>query len=637
VVDIAECREIYEKARKQGQKEYNTRVSRGENGHLAVLGDRLGQCDVLAYVKQPLRDISVDRVAGTYTASRAQSFSAGFMPLHQLNSEFASKWTRLCCAHLNEGIRDPITVYEYLWRYYVVEGNKRVSVLKYYGAVSFSAEITRIIPRLDSDNLDTRRYHAFLEYARNGLFQELELSDPDRYERLYRQERRLLAELPEDEHPDFNRMYRFFEDCCHKAGCTMPVGDAFAEYLHIYCFPLHITADELQSRIVRLKPQLKLIENPEPPMLILDREQEETPLLRQIFSNRRRANLVFAYGPGRTADNWLGAHERGRLAMQEALGERVTSSCIDGLVQGNAYNILTERAADADVLFVTSSVLVNPALRFSLDHPECLTLLYSSARGDRLLPTYFGRYYEAVFLCGVAAGLYTRTGMTAYVTPKVLPPRYTSDINAFALGVRSVNRTARVILSTRGVEPYDNETCAGAIRELAQAGTDVVLTPLYNGLRTREGIPENIFSALFSLDRDGPADFLAAPGWNWEVFYTAIAESYLSGGLEVLKSYRRGDAAVTGFWWGLGSGVIDFKLPESDGLSEPGNVSGWAPPTTDNLLRYLRGSIRRGLYNPFHGPVTDQTGVLRIPPHTDPPPLEIMRMDWYEQSVELWE
>ena len=49
-------------------------------------------------------------------------------------------------AHLEEGIRDPIKVYEYMNRFYVQEGNKRVSVLKCVGAVSVMAEVIRILP-----------------------------------------------------------------------------------------------------------------------------------------------------------------------------------------------------------------------------------------------------------------------------------------------------------------------------------------------------------------------------------------------------------------------------------------------------------------------------------------------------------
>ena len=137
---------------------------------------------MLAYVQQPTMEIPLSSIVGTYTSGRSHSFSANFMPLHNEVSEFASKWTALCVAHVSEGLRDPIEVYEYMWQYYVVEGNKRVSVLKYYGAATFRAQITRMIPQLNEDDPNTALYYAFLRYDKNGLFKGIRMSRPENYE-----------------------------------------------------------------------------------------------------------------------------------------------------------------------------------------------------------------------------------------------------------------------------------------------------------------------------------------------------------------------------------------------------------------------------------------------------------------------
>ena len=98
-----------------------------------------------AEVQLGLVSIPIDRIAGTKSKGRSQSFSKGFYPILKENTEFASKWISLCSAHLNEGIREPIKAYEFMNRFYVEEGNKRVSVLKYFGAVSVPAYVIRII------------------------------------------------------------------------------------------------------------------------------------------------------------------------------------------------------------------------------------------------------------------------------------------------------------------------------------------------------------------------------------------------------------------------------------------------------------------------------------------------------------
>ena len=64
------------------------------------------------------------------------------MPLLDEDTEFAQKWNALCDAHLSVGIRDPIKAYEYMNKFYVEEGNKRVSVMKYYEAMSIPRSVT---------------------------------------------------------------------------------------------------------------------------------------------------------------------------------------------------------------------------------------------------------------------------------------------------------------------------------------------------------------------------------------------------------------------------------------------------------------------------------------------------------------
>ena len=67
------------------------------------------------------------------------------MPLLEPDTEFAGKWSNLCDAHLEEGIHTPIIAYEFLNKFYVQEGNKRVSVLKYFDAVRIAGTVTRLV------------------------------------------------------------------------------------------------------------------------------------------------------------------------------------------------------------------------------------------------------------------------------------------------------------------------------------------------------------------------------------------------------------------------------------------------------------------------------------------------------------
>ena len=624
-----QARQEYDRALRQGRREYSALTGRGERGILPVLDELTQENRIMAYIKQPSREIPMSSVAGTYTSGRAHSFSAGFMPLHDEETEFASKWISLCAIHMTEGLRDPIQVYEYLWNYYVIEGNKRVSVLKHFGAPSVRADITRMIPQLDADDPNTATYYAFLRYDRKGLFKNIRLSAPERYETLAATEQALYEQLTPDEREDinFNSMYLRFEIAYAGAGSSLSLGEAFLEYMKVYGFIQNDPISLVTERVLSLKPQLQLAEIPDKePTLLLD-VQEEGPapgLISRLFSGRKTADVLFAYEEGRTEDNWTGAHEKGRLEMQEALGDEVHSEVLDGLTPDNAYELITEHAKDKDLLIITSSRLAAAALRFSLENPSCITLIYSRARQDSRLNTYYGRYYEPVFLCGVAAGLATESGKVSYVTPQVSGVRHTSDINAFALGVKSVRPSADVYLIMKGVSPSEPGTCELGIRQSVTLGCDIALTPDYPGL-SMEGTPETSFSYLLRLhDLGAPSEYLAAPAWNWGRYYTEIVKGYLSNSLEFLRLIdRRDEPSVTGFWWGLASGVLEFRTRE------------FLHPMSNNLLQYMRSSIQLGRFKPFRGPIADDKGIEQVAAHSALRPYDILSMTWLADFIKV--
>lgn len=138
--------EDYRAALRSGQRAYRACVAQGKTPFLEVLDEELMGVDIVAQEPLGLVDIPAESIVGTKTSGRHTAFAANFMPLLDEDTEFASKWSHLCDAHLEEGIHTPIIAFEYLNRFYVQEGNKRVSVLKYYGAVKIPGTVTRLVP-----------------------------------------------------------------------------------------------------------------------------------------------------------------------------------------------------------------------------------------------------------------------------------------------------------------------------------------------------------------------------------------------------------------------------------------------------------------------------------------------------------
>ncbi|MBQ5599492.1 MAG: ParB N-terminal domain-containing protein, partial [Lachnospiraceae bacterium] len=154
----------YSIALKRGQKAYRQDIAEGRQPYLKVLDEILEINPTAGETDLGLVEIPMDRIAGTKTAGRTRAFASNFMPLLE-SGEFAEKWSNLYRAHKNEGIQEPVIACEYLNEYYIIEGNKRVSVLKYSGAATVPGYVTRIIPAY-SDEKQIRIYYEFMEFSR---------------------------------------------------------------------------------------------------------------------------------------------------------------------------------------------------------------------------------------------------------------------------------------------------------------------------------------------------------------------------------------------------------------------------------------------------------------------------------------
>ena len=155
--------EDYIKAYKMGKKDYQARMMRGEVPTLKVLDDILPSRGSYSEVPLGLVQIPIDQIVGTKSGGRSSAFSGNFMPILRENTEFAYKWSVLIDSHLKEGIHDPVKAYEYMNKFYIEEGNKRVSVLKYCDAVSVPGNVTRILPAR-TDQKENKIYYEFVDF-----------------------------------------------------------------------------------------------------------------------------------------------------------------------------------------------------------------------------------------------------------------------------------------------------------------------------------------------------------------------------------------------------------------------------------------------------------------------------------------
>lgn len=602
--------EDYKKALKLGQKEYQACVSKGEYPYLQVLDEILANADVEGEVSLGLVQIPIDLIVGTKSAGRTTAFAPNFMPLLSSVSEFASKWSALCQAHLNEGIRDPIKAYEFMNHFYVVEGNKRVSVLKYFNAASIPGVVTRIIPKR-SDTKENKIYFEFLDFYRHTEINDIYFSKEGSYKKLLS----ILDKDPEEDwspefRMDFRSLFNRFQSAYNaKGGKKLPItsGDAFLAFLNIYGYEAckDKMPAELKSDIAKIWDEIVLQKQDLPVDLVMTPKEgtKKAPILTRILTPSSKIKVAFVHDKSAETSSWTYAHELGRLYVEEVLKDQVETCCVENVNLNNAEMILNEMAIDDNkIIFTTTPQLLQPSLKFAIDHPDIKILNCSLNTSHRYIRTYYARMYEAKFLIGAIAGAMCDTGKIAYIADY---PIYgtISNINAFALGVKMVNPRTKVYLEWSKVK---------------EKKTDYIHSDGISFVSNQDMIIPNTPSRDFGLCYTGNGEpmNLAMPVWHWGKLYEKLIRSVLDSTWKSESSEK-----AVNYWWGMSAGVIDIIYSKS------------LPIGTRRLIDLLRHTISTGDFRPFSGILYGQNGIMHNAPNQDISPENIATMDWLVENV----
>ena len=376
--------EDYKSALRAGQRAYRARIARGQSPYLAVLDDVLKGVDIVAQEPLGLVEIPSDSLVGTKTSGRHTAFSYDFMPLLEPDTEFAVKWSNLCDAHLEEGIHTPIIAFEYMNQFYVQEGNKRVSVLKYYGAVKIPGTVTRLIPAR-TDKLENKIYYEFLDFYKLSKVNYVHFSKLGGYSKLQTLVCKASGEAwSEDDRLNFAAFYTMFHQQFEALGGTsmgLTTGDALLVYLSVYRYAdaCESTPTKVRENLARLWDEVKILAEPHAVELLLEPKQSSEPLLSKlnIFSSRpSELRVVFLHEHNAQTSAWVRGQDKGRAALVKAFPDKLYVSCRENVnPEVDAEQVLEEVAHDhADIVFTTSARM----------HTACLCLLYTSDAADEL-------------------------------------------------------------------------------------------------------------------------------------------------------------------------------------------------------------------------------------------------------------
>ena len=608
--------EDYRSAQRAGQRAYRANVARGQSPYLAVLDDILTDVDIVAQEPLGLVDIPAESIVGTKTAGRHTAFASNFMPLLDDDTEFAVKWSNLCDAHLEEGIHTPIIAFEYLNKFYVQEGNKRVSVLKYYEAVKIPGTVTRLIPA-KNDTLENKLYYEFLDFYKFSRINYVSFSRLGGYAKLQTLACKATGEAwTDDDRLNFSSLYTMFSQQFYALGggsLGLTPGDALLVYLSVYRYAdaCESTPTKVRENLARLWDEVKILAEPHAVELLLEPKQSSEPLLSKlnIFSSRpSELRVVFLHEHNAQTSAWVRGQDKGRAALVKAFPDKLYVSCRENVnPEVDAEQVLEEVAHDhVDIVFTTSARMHTACLKVAAQHPKTRFLNCSLNAPHPLVRTYYPRTYEVTYLLGMLAGIVSHSDKVGYVAAN---PVYgvPAAINAFAQGVRAVRPDSRVVLRWACLQepgkPLDFSDCPDI--ELFYACSPFEPT----GSAREYGLCRRM--------PDGSIQPVALPVWKWEVFYIGIIRSIFEGTWDSGSSGK-----AINYWWGFRSDAERLDYYET------------LPKGTQQLLDLLEKNLAANEFPIFPAGIFAQGHIPKAPTADTYTPKELMEMDWLGECVE---
>lgn len=609
--------QYYKEALKLAQREVRACAAQGVHPYLLQLDDFLPSERLNTGTSAGAKWVPSELIIGTRSHGRANAFARNFMPLLGDGSEFAAKWSALCDAHIEDGIRDPILCYEYMNRFYVEEGNKRVSVLKFFGAPTVYAKIIRIPPEQNGSR-EVELYNTFLEFNRRSGMNLPEFSKPASYAKL----QRLLGMEPdyiwtEDERKDFTAAYYRFREAFAPNGDRLDrwnkadtaVGDALLVFIEVYGYQelRSKSIPEVKKIISKMREEIDVNIEEKPIEVKLDPKDKPAGLLTKVLPTKA-IKVAFVHDKTPETSGWTYGHDMGRLHVERVFGAEIEASAYyNALAEDDGTAAIDRAISDGNsVVFTTSPRMLNASLRAAVDNPKITFLNCSINTSHRYIRTYHARMYEVKFIIGAIAGAMAQSSDVGYICDYPIFGQV-AGINAFALGVQMVNPLVKVRLewsSVGGVE--------AATKRLRDNGIKLISTQDTKGLR--ETARSSFGLAI--IDDNGQTP-LARPVWNWGRYYEAILRSIRDGSFKA--EYAESSRALN-YYWGLSAGVVMLKCYDV------------LPESVRRLAAILRESICSGV-GPFRGPLFNQAGEEIIGEEQTLTLEQIMNMDWLVENV----
>ncbi len=314
--------------------------------------------------------------------------------------------------------------------------------------------------------------------------------------------------------------------------------------------------------------------------------------------------------------SWSQSHYEAMNKTASSLG--LNFVCRESVPEPDVEKVIDELITEGSDIIICNSFGYGEYLpEIARKYPEIYFFHASGNDYDENLISYFGRMYQIRYLSGIAAGLQTETDEIGYVAAFPIS-EVNRGINAFTLGVRSVNPDAKVYVSWTNSWTDDNAARESTEKLIENHNIDIITMHVDSIEPLKTADENNVLSIGYNFDNSEsyPDTYFTAAVWSWENFYIPHITACIR------KKFEGGN-----YWEGIGTGIVSLVSPNhmaKEGVAEAVNAE--------------KELLESGAYDVFYGPICDSDGNIRIAEGESMTDEALLgSFDWYVEGVVPYE
>ncbi len=311
---------------------------------------------------------------------------------------------------------------------------------------------------------------------------------------------------------------------------------------------------------------------------------------------------------------WTWAHNKGREAIDAALGDKVETVYAENVAEdASAVPIIRDLAQQGcKLIFTTSYGYMDQTLQVASEFPDVKFEHCTGFKRADNVSTYNSKFHEGRAVLGTIAGKMSKTGTLGYLGSYKVP-EVVLGVNSFALAAQKQNpdATVKLVLIDSWFDPPKE---AAATETLINLGCDIVTTHTDSPgpLQILEQKGLHGFGQGADMSQFAPNAHLTAIEDIWGPYYVARAQAILDG------TWVSADT-----WDGMTEGTVVISPYSKD-----------VPADVAALADEVQAGYKAHTYDIFTGPIYDQDGNLKVKDGEVMTLADLAVIDWFVKGVE---